>query len=527
MINVAPLPHGLQRYIEEGTGNFHKDVKTLFKQDHLSKLYTHFSRPSLDHQDASSSSSPGASIVSGSDVMTIVSDKDRNDHPSWAALSVALASNSICPRMSGREGFTKTSEAHLRQCSTAIQNLWEGDVYQKSLDYLLRFLLRTYLAPKRDAANRERAARFVAQKKEISERKQVARNSTLRASHWRHSMRKLTDKLTDIVLKNRTETALDIRESREKAIACLWSSIKVLSSKRPSTILITQPIKPIPIDTEVVTETPDEDGSDDLDHILSEVQIQLAELGMDVETDDPASMDTEKGQPLDVPDHGLSSQACVIPGTTPSQEPDRQTLKKLQALTKVLLESPSSRTTYTLDHVRESAFKGSSFSDEELSVVLRITNALRPFVPRRWKGPKDKTHRQHTAHVALRAPIAMISNAVLRLTGHADYTRRIAPHVSCGDLHALLLGPAQLFETLCSSSAGHFDILDHKGQALVSTQDAIQPVENKNMVFQGFLDMDKVEKTCHDHGLTFGQRYVSLIHLFYNRCTHGIITSGG
>ncbi|KAI8355497.1 hypothetical protein B0O80DRAFT_449416, partial [Mortierella sp. GBAus27b] len=211
MVDVAPLPPGLQRTIEGGTGVVYKDIKTLFKQEHLSKLYTHFSRPSPDHQDTSSSSSPSASaIVSRPEMMTLISDKDRNDHPSWAALSVALASNSICPRMSGRDGFTKTSEAHLRQCSTAIQNLWEGDVYKKSLDYLLRFLLRTYLAPKRDATNRERAARFVARKKETNDRKQEAKQHTLSASHWRHAMRQLTDRLTDVAQKKRKETTPEI-----------------------------------------------------------------------------------------------------------------------------------------------------------------------------------------------------------------------------------------------------------------------------------------------------------------------------
>jgi hypothetical protein len=402
-----------------------------------------------------------------------------------------------------------------------IQNLWDGEIYHKSLDYLLRFLLRTYLAPQREMATTERAARFVARKKTIKDRKQAARSETLKASHWRHTMRRLTDRLTDLIQKNRTEMTRSTRENREKAIECLWNTIKVLSSKRPpSGIFISQPIKPLSIvqnDAEV--DPLDEDPDDDIDNILTEMQIQLEELGMD----DPDLMDADQEQPLAVPDYGnfahpeamevdplesMSSQSGVGAGT--SQEPDRKTLKQLQALTKTLLESPSSRTVYTLDHVRESVFKGSSFSDDELKVVLRITNALRPFVPRRWKGAKDKLHRQHTPHIALRAPLVIISNAVLQLTGHAEYTRRIAPHVSCGDLHALQLGPAQLFEALCSSSAGHFDIVGHNGQTLVCTQDAIQPTENKGMVFQGFLDMDKVEQACHTHGFTFGHRYVYL-----------------
>ncbi|KAF9985796.1 hypothetical protein BGZ65_009830 [Modicella reniformis] len=525
MLDVAPIPHGLQHFIEEGVGPFHQDIKNLFKQDHLSKLFTHFSKPHSKDQDISASSTSSSSssasspaVISASQMKKIVSDKDKKDHTSWASLSQALATSSTCFRMQGREGFTKTSEAHLRQCATTSQNLWDGDIYSKSLDYLLRFLLRRYLAPQREVATNERAARFVASKNAIKDRKQTLRSELFKASHWRHSMRRLTDRLTDLIQKNRTDTSHEFQENRDKAIECLWNTIKVLSSKRPpSGTPISQPIKPLPVlQNEVEVEPLDEDPDDDIDNIIIEVNIQLQELGMDgfahpeaMEVDQSEGMSSQAGAGScqDSKNSRVVDQDSAVLEPEP-KEPDRKTLKQLQALTKVLLESPSSRTAYTLDHVRESVFKGSSFSDDELKIVLRITNALRPFVPRRWKGAKDKLHRQHTPHIALRAPLAIISNAVLRLTGHIEYTRRIAPHTSCGDLHALQLGPCQLFEALCSSSADHFDVVGHKGQTLTSVQDAIQPTENKDMVFQGFLDMDKVEQTCRKHGFTFGNRLV-------------------
>lgn len=189
------------------------------------------------------------------------------------------------------------------------------------------------------------------------------------------------------------------------------------------------------------------------------------------------------------------------------KEPDRHTLRRLQALIKVLLESPSTKAQFDLDHVKQSVFKGCSFSEEELKVALKLINFLRPFVPRRWKSAKDKDYRQHTPHVTLRAPLAIISNAVLRLLGRDNFTRRIAPHVAAGDLHGLQLGAAQVFDALCSSTAGHYDVVGIHGD-ISNFQDVTSPRENKGMVFQGFFNMGRVESICREHGFQFGQRYV-------------------
>ncbi|KAG0195552.1 hypothetical protein BGX31_006107, partial [Mortierella sp. GBA43] len=198
-----------------------------------------------------------------------------------------------------------------------------------------------------------------------------------------------------------------------------------------------------------------------------------------------------------------STQSTHTRSSIESKESSRRTLGRLQALTKVLIESPSPKDQFDIDHVKKSVFKGSKFTEDELQVVLRITNFLRPFVPRRWKGVNDKDYRQHTHHVALDAPIVMISNAILRLLGRTDFTRRIAPHVAAGDSHGLQLGAAQLHEALCSSSPGHYDVTGAYGD-ITNVEDVTSPRHNKQMVFKGFFDMDKIEAICRKHGLQFG-----------------------
>jgi hypothetical protein len=78
-----------------------------------------------------------------------------------------------------------------------LENLWQGNIYSKSLDYLLRFLLRIWLAPVREQSNNERAAKYAQSKQTIKEKRSAKKSDHLTPSHWRHSMRKLLDQLAD------------------------------------------------------------------------------------------------------------------------------------------------------------------------------------------------------------------------------------------------------------------------------------------------------------------------------------------
>ncbi|KAF9574018.1 hypothetical protein EC968_007570 [Mortierella alpina] len=468
-INVAPLPNGLQKAIEEKSQDVHKDIISLFDQNHLDKMVTHFSKVEV----ASSEEQDHVARPR-------ISAKDKEDHPLWSALSEGMARDSRCPPIADRDGHSDLSRAHLRQCATAVENLWSGKVYTKSLEYLLRYLLVEWLAPERAAANKERARKYAEKKAARVAARSAARSSHLARSHWRHAMRQLLDKLA----------------------CCIQSGQQAGVDK----------------DLILVNDGDDEWGQEDLNKDMDGVMEQIAQIDEDAQEHSsgsraPASNDKSssnsnsrsrainKGKGRATP---IISKLGESSGEK-TKEPNRQTLRRLQALIKVLLESPSSKDSYDLDHVKKSVFKDCKFSEKELQVALQITNFLRPFVPRRWQSEDEV--RQHTPHVALRAPLALIANAVLRLLGYSDYTRKIAPHVSAGDLHGLLLGAPQLFNVLCKADPGHYDVAGQYGD-IASAEDIASTPANKGLVFAGFFDTTLIDKICRDHGFSFGHRMI-------------------
>ena len=74
----------------------------------------------------------------------------RGQHDIWnkAAEIVKQTSQVEIPR--SPQGMSTTINEHARLLSTAVSNLWTGAIYKKSLDYLLRILLRLQLAPERE-----------------------------------------------------------------------------------------------------------------------------------------------------------------------------------------------------------------------------------------------------------------------------------------------------------------------------------------------------------------------------------------
>ncbi|KAF9972997.1 hypothetical protein BGZ73_003796 [Actinomortierella ambigua] len=146
-------------------------------------------------------------------------------------------------------------------------------------------------------------------------------------------------------------------------------------------------------------------------------------------------------------------------------ESSRKQLQSLQALRKVLIESPSPLQQYSLDDVKNAAYKDHSFADRELEVVRDLASRLSPYFPRRW------------------------------LTED-------------GDTHALQLGPQQLFETLCAPTPGHFDIAGANGMLLTGVADVTASKGNKKTVFSSFFDLSKIESLCRDHGLQFRDRII-------------------
>jgi len=172
----------------------------------------------------------------------------------------------------------------------------------------------------------------------------------------------------------------------------------------------------------------------------------------------------------------------------------------------MLVESPKISMDIDANWVKKSAFTGNKFTDHECEVVAALANCLRPFIPKRRPRSDGKGYQDSLAHVALRAPIVLIANHVLRATGYTDFTRRISPQASSASLHGLQLGAVGLFETLCSKNEGRFDVHDKRGQKLTNYMTIQSSPENKRVMFESFFDMDKVESICNDHGLKFRNR---------------------
>ncbi|KAF9345298.1 hypothetical protein BGX34_004872, partial [Mortierella sp. NVP85] len=511
LVQVAPLPDGQQEQIEEAVTNNRKDeLVNLLSQNHLSAMFTHFS-PTSSTTDASSSSSspPKPRIEAMSTATTSL----------WQQLSQKIASSSECAPVRGREGMTHTINAHIKQCATMIENLWQGNIYSKSLDYLLRFLLRLWLAPDRERKNKERAAKYAQSKQTLKEKRSVKKSDRLTPSHWRHSMRKLLDQLADCESKlcenwEGEETHSQIPAARRHSI--LLSNLVKLANKRPKQgTWDKQPILPLgqpPTETEHEQDgDDDDDGQDDVEWLLVEEDAQYIQLNLDGQ----ASLSLQQSTPMDTDMTQSSSSSHPPPATAPPQsapltdkpkEPSRKQLKRLQALLRILLESPSLIQEYTLEQVQEAAFKDHDFSPSELGVVRTLANKLRPFIPRRWRAEDGNGYRAHTPHIALRSPIVVLANAVLRVTGHSDFARRIAPHVSVGDTHSLHLGAMQIFETLCSAKENHFDLNDINGVPLTNVSNVTTPKANKDAVFRAFFDIARINQICGAHGIRFSNR---------------------
>jgi hypothetical protein len=384
-----------------------------------------------------------------------------------------------------------------------LQNLWSGAVYAKSVDYLLRFLLRCWLAPNREQTNKERARKFTETKKAIAQERCAKKAGRLAPSHWRHCVKRILDGLADCEIRLNQDCEGEApQESVVRRQATLLHALKVLDIKRPTPDTCDQQ-PPLSMDCLVeagleLDDDDDDDGQWEIERLMSIVEEENSQDALD-----------DQGSP---PSYGPTSQetntspTSLQPAPTTQKEPDRRHLRALQTLLKILIESPSPNQQYTFQQVESTAFKDHKFTDAELEVVRNLANSLRPFTPRRWRSDGEEGYRAHTPHVALRSPIVILANAVCRATGHSDFARRIAPHVSTGDVHALHLGPAQLFETLCSAEEDHFDVKDIYGNILTNVGNVTSPKGNMDAIFNAFFNVPRIREICRAHGTHFVNR---------------------
>lgn len=191
----------------------------------------------------------------------------------------------------------------------------------------------------------------------------------------------------------------------------------------------------------------------------------------------------------------------------------RKRLDTLQAICRAQLFSPGIHDPINSDQLRRAAFIGTNLTDKECDVMIKVINAIRPYVPRKVID-ENGVYRDPEPHVALHAPFALIANQFLRAAGYSKFTRRISPEISMGSRHALPLNAAGIYEVLGSSLANQYDICDTNGAMII---DMATARKHKEEVFSSFFDLGKIRKICNDHGLTFAERQVLTLSLTW-RC---------
>jgi hypothetical protein len=146
--------------------------------------------------------------------------------------------------------------------------------------------------------------------------------------------------------------------------------------------------------------------------------------------------------------------------------------------------------------VREHLYEAEKFNDNEINVVVRIVNMLRPFTPKR-----DENNKIHE-HILTLGPFCLLANNLLRALGYSDFTRRLVPISSCGKSHAIPLNDIGVVETLCAREPRHFDV-ECNGRLVSDTSRA---KKNGKAILGAFFDLQIVHDICKQHDLQFDDR---------------------
>jgi hypothetical protein len=460
-IQVAPLPPGLQAYLasildEKGRKD---DLVGLLSQDHLQFLHSQFLGARREKI------------------------KDHPQHPIWSAITESIRMHSNVEDLpKTAAGLSTTLNEYIRQYSTAVGNLWRGNIYYKSFDYLTRILLRLHLAPVREAAFMERTKEYARRK--VNNRQEAASLlPSRRRKLWIWRVKRLTDQLAEAIQKERSGDAITIILQR---LAKLKQDEPSRPEEEKGRI---PPLKDQLRLSEADKVESEEEMGDFLDGLSMHVQDELFEAGVDDDdicgNDDDDLSETEDAQTADIDVPKL-------------KEPSRAHLRSLQAVFKTLLESPFLHEKVDASWVRKTGHVNNKFTDKECHVVATLVNTLRPYVPKRQSSTQGSL-----AHVALRAPVVYIANAIFRATGYHKFTRIISPSVSPSSLYGLILNGRSVFDFFCSNRENQFSIVDLTGERLSWGKNV---AGMKRQVFGAFFDLHGIDKICQSHGLTFANR---------------------
>ncbi|KAF9951037.1 hypothetical protein BGZ65_006228 [Modicella reniformis] len=284
-------------------------------------------------------------------------------------------------------------------------------------------------------------------------------------------------------------------EKLNSRIQAIMIQLSRLNDQKPETVVKKIP----PLEQQLREQVMSNDNSSSSNNAIVEFTAPLEGLedGLDADDDDhDDDYDDDYEDDIDVQDD------------TTKKEPSRSRLKALQAVLRMLLESPTINRKITKDYVKRSGFIGNDFSENECQVVADIANALRPYVPKRRASASGSKTQDPIAHVALRAPLVIIANTILRATGYSEFTRRMTPQSSAASVHALPLGAVGMYETFCSSEPRQFDVHDINGLPLTAYRNITSVPENKRAVFAAFFDLHKIDTICRKHGLKFADRII-------------------
>ncbi|CAO3564587.1 unnamed protein product [Mortierella alpina] len=477
-IDVAPIPEMFQASLEQAIDNNTDsqellDAAGLLSQDFLQYLHTRFLGPRGTSQEA------------------------KNKHPLWERIASAIEASLAFGRVK-LQGLSATLNEAVREFTTAINNLWEGSIKKKSLDYLLRILLRLHLAPLREQKTRDLKHRRAKEKKEALDNKKsreaAASTSRTQRKRWLSKTVDLMDQLSDVFESARDEV---VRRRAPILLALITEHQRRMPRAGEQTRLPT------------IEETLKSAAESQESQAVREVQEHVTQTGApcpqgvhEHTTDDTGydSDDEDRDSVFGVEATVLEPRAVVA-----KKEPSSARLKALQCVLRTLVESDTGDELIDRAWVRKKGFRGTDFGDDECDVVLKIGRLLGPFVPKRRPATDDGKTRDAIPHVALRAPLAFIANSVLRLTGYSEFTRRLSPHISVGSVHALNLGAVGIYEVL-SGGGGLFDIKDRHGTYLTSAKAITADPLNKRAVFGAIFDMATIEQICVKHGLVFRDR---------------------
>ncbi|KAG0006831.1 hypothetical protein BGZ65_003080, partial [Modicella reniformis] len=304
-INVAPLPTDLQDRLVSvlrpdelnsvvdttQTGGINKDLASLLTKEHLQRLHTRFLSP---HQGDTK----------------VGPNMSSKNHPLWSEAEDLIAVGlSEDPPLSS-SGISRTITEHIGEYSTAVSNLWEGDVYRKSLEYLTRILLRLHLAPEREKKYKSITSAAAKAKRDKKEQDRVRRSESLSKSLYKSLVMDLCNELSEV-------EDLPVSDRRSKRMEAILQQLARLSRQ---------------IDANDTTIS-DCEGEGFVNEVIdwpSLNPVLIAETGIDMDDlDDLENVDDignleDLDRPSDLGQNGIVSV----------KEPSRERLRSLQAILK-------------------------------------------------------------------------------------------------------------------------------------------------------------------------------------------------